>query len=114
MASLIYYRKALVIDREMDHKKGMSASYTGIGNVLTDGGEYEEALSYYARSLEIDRDTGDRKGVASCYRNVGIVHALKGSVYLAREQWELAIRLRRDMGLSTDELEEMIRTLPST
>ena len=52
--SLSYQKKSLAIREELGNRVGMAQDYTRIGNVLSNLGNYQEALEYHNKASAID------------------------------------------------------------
>ena len=57
-------------------------------------------------------ELGDRGGISGCYKNIGIIYGMKKEFYRARDCWNKAYDLRKEMGRDTADLEELMVGLP--
>jgi predicted ATPase len=70
----------------------------GLGVLLDQQGEPEEARQMFERSLAIWRELGDRDEQARDLNSLGIVHRHLGEIDTARDLLEQAIALNRELG----------------
>ncbi|MER6693380.1 AfsR/SARP family transcriptional regulator [Streptomyces minutiscleroticus] len=70
----------------------------GLGRVLTEQGELEQALSECVHALQLYRRLGDRRGEAITLRSVSIVHRAAGRLTEAAEHAEAAVGILHDLG----------------
>jgi len=91
-AAMIYYKKALEIDEELQNKSGI-AKWTGnIGSAFYQQGDYANAMKYYLRALSLDRELKNDEGVSRHEGNIGIIYFLKGEYSMALNYYEKALK----------------------
>ncbi len=71
---------------------------TNIGVVLTDNGEYEDALQSHLKSLEIFETLKDKEGIAAASINLGVIHHDRGEIQLAIEKYRRALEITEELG----------------
>jgi two-component system, NarL family, sensor kinase len=69
-SSLSYKLNAARIAEVTGKRDNLSAIYSGIGIILNELGEFEEAKTYFRKSLEISRQINDSLGIASSFLNL--------------------------------------------
>ncbi len=74
LKALDIFRKRLQICEEKDDLSCISSSSNNIAVLLTELGNYEEAIRYNLRSLKIDEETGNQRGVLASHNSLGTVH----------------------------------------
>jgi len=53
----------------------------------------------YQKALEINEKLGRLEGMANQYGNLGVLYELRGAVGKAREYWEKAVGLYKQIGI---------------
>ena len=71
--SLIYFEKALEIEKDADDKKQIVASINNITLVLSYMGKYNEAVLKLQESLELAHGLNNLELIRSCYANCLII-----------------------------------------
>jgi len=79
-------------------KKGMAASYGGMGAYYYIKGEFTLALENQIRAVEIRKNIGDSIGLATSYNNIGIIFRDQGDHSRALSYYELALDINRGLG----------------
>jgi len=69
-----YFNKVLEISRQINWKKGISASLSNIANVKEMQGEYKNALLLLADVLKIKTEINDFYGIVNTYHSTGKIH----------------------------------------
>ncbi|MBV6485546.1 MAG: Photosystem I assembly protein Ycf3 [Flavobacteriales bacterium] len=82
--AISYFKKGLIIFKEIDYKQGLSYSYGNIGLIYHELGNYAKAIEYQTQSLKIDEKLGNKYGIASSYNNIG-------NIYHEQKYYEKAI-----------------------
>ena len=75
-----------------------SATLHNFGNLLSNRGDYEQALEYYDRSLKMKEERGDRAGVAISLHQIGSVHYQRGDYQQALECYDRSLKMLEDLG----------------
>src|ERR1035437_1364301 len=71
--------QALTLSEKIDFKKGKGNTYSNIGAVYFDLGNYNKALVFYSKSLTIRESIDDKQGVAKSLNNIGDVNINQGN-----------------------------------
>ena len=64
--------------------------------------EFDKADETLKELLEIDKQAGHKEAIASDYRHLGLIHRSKGDFGKARQCWEKALALYKEMGMEPD------------
>ncbi len=72
--ALIYYFKAIPLQKEMNDKLGISITYTNVGTIYYSQKKYKEALKYHSMTLQLSKETGDKWIEAFAYSGIGLVY----------------------------------------
>ena len=92
-----FYLKAQKIYELLNDKAGMAKSYSMLGIVYTDKGDYPKAIEYYLKSLKINETLGDKKSLLNCYTNLGEVHNKQYNYTEALEYYQLALNIANEL-----------------
>ncbi|MCB0410222.1 MAG: tetratricopeptide repeat-containing sensor histidine kinase, partial [Flavobacteriales bacterium] len=76
-----YYRKALKIATDIDHRQYIHVFMRNIGKTYEARKDYSKALSYYTQSLEIQQSLGNINGKILSLNSIGRIY-----VYIDQEQ----------------------------
>ncbi|MBA3705679.1 MAG: SpoIIE family protein phosphatase [Bacteroidetes bacterium] len=88
--------------KEMGDKFGMAYSYSDIGSVYYDQGNYSEALKNYEASLKIQEEIGDKKGIASSYSSIGNIYSNQGDFQEALKNHFAALKIQEENGIKPE------------
>ena len=78
-------------------KKGMANSYSNIGNIYKDLGDYPKALDYYSQSLKVAEELGDKKAIAKNLGNSGIVYHSQSDYPKALDYYLRALKITEEL-----------------
>jgi class 3 adenylate cyclase len=87
------YFASLDIRKEIEDKKGISASYNNIGLIYEDLGNFTEALKYHFASLKIKEEIGYTAGIAASYTNIGIIYKKQGNYTEALKNFKASLAI---------------------
>ena len=90
--------KALLISREISHRKAEACCYRNLGMVYASVSKYYKARDNFERSLVINKEIKDRNGEASCYADLGIVYRSTGQYENATEHLEKSLAIQKEIG----------------
>ncbi|HEY9299459.1 MAG TPA: tetratricopeptide repeat protein, partial [Phormidium sp.] len=90
--------QALVIYREVEHKRGEGITLNDIGSVYRRLGQYPKALEFYQQSLAIGREISDKAGEGTILNNLGLVYHSLGQYPKALEFYQQALAIHREVG----------------
>jgi tetratricopeptide (TPR) repeat protein len=90
--------RALTINEELGHRKGMASDYGNLGILYSIRGELERAEEMYLKSLTIYEELGHKEGMASDYGNLGIVYQIRGELERAEEMYLKALTIDEEFG----------------
>lgn len=94
-----YIRRALAAARKQGDLRGEATLTTNLGNVMTDLGRKEAALTAYAHALEACRRTGGREGETIAWVNIGLVRVHLGDLEGAEEALRASRAFCLELGL---------------
>ncbi len=83
---------------EMDDAKGRARSLSALATAAVYRADYAEAEGRYAASLEQYTRLGEKRGMAMAWMGLGYVSMQTGGAERAREQFERALVLAREVG----------------
>lgn len=90
---------ALTLREAIQDEAGMAATYSNMGILLDEQGDYPGALEYYTRALEIDRRIGSATlEIAATINNIGTVHEILENPELALKHYAESLKLRESVG----------------
>lgn len=72
--ALGFYNKALIIDKEINNKRSIAASYSNIGAIYDYMGDYLNSITFYQKSLKIQQEIGNKRGESDLYNNFGVIY----------------------------------------
>jgi tetratricopeptide (TPR) repeat protein len=93
--ALLYYDRALEIERDLNNKEGESKALSNIGEIYRNQGNYDKALEYYNKSLQL---TSDPSSIAITYNNIALAYSAKGDKNKAVEYYKKAIEFAQKAG----------------
>lgn len=112
-ASLNFHMKSIEASKEIDDKEGEAVALKNIGMIHSKLGNHVLALRALTASLDLKRKLGDRRGEALSLYYMGQSEADEGEFDNARDDFEKALEIFKNMGLKEDikkvqrELEEL-------
>jgi tetratricopeptide (TPR) repeat protein len=92
------YQQALIIDREIGHRRREGTDLGNLGVAHKKFGETKRAIEFYEQQLVIVREIGDRRGEGSALGNLGNVYLDLGETQRAIELYQQALRITQQMG----------------
>lgn len=96
-ALLMFWRKALVIFREIQDYYDEGSALNNLANSFAALGNSERAVNFYQQALEIARETGNQRGEANALANLSARHHkdgdTPGAILLAEKALEIFIRI---------------------
>lgn len=92
-----YYKKALVIAKEIGDKINESECYTNLGIVCDCLGKPRKAIEYHEKALVIDKEIGDRVGESACYMGLGIAHRSLGNFAKAIKYYKKSLKIDKEI-----------------
>jgi len=93
--AMALHEEGMRVYRELDHKKGVSASLRELGFVAYEQGDYERAVRLHEQSLVLARGFGTTFGVAWSLRALGDAVRGQGDLRRARALLEESLALSR-------------------
>ncbi len=84
--ALIYYNKALEIDKKQGDKKGLAADMGNMAILYAEQNDYEKALEFFLSAIKINEELGNKKGIASKLGNIGIIYKRKAEDLFKKEK----------------------------
>ncbi|MES2286391.1 MAG: tetratricopeptide repeat protein [Bacteroidota bacterium] len=103
-SSLKYGNKALAlasslrIGNKIGWAKGIAQSYTNIGIIYRNNGNYNEALKKHFAALKINENIGDKKAIALSYSNIGFIYWNQGHISEALKNSSTSLKMYKDIG----------------
>ena len=93
-----YTNSALELERKLNFPKGMSRSYSNLGNIYYRQGNFDKALENHFVALKIMEEMGYNDGVSAAYNNIGIIFFEQGNFDKALENYFLSLKFATDFG----------------
>jgi len=92
-----YLQEARAVFQGLDDKRGLSTTLNALGNVMREGGRYEEARKIWDEALALRVEIKDRAGIAVVRGNLGIVAMLNGRYEEAEQHIQSSLAEERAM-----------------
>ncbi|MBW8051585.1 MAG: tetratricopeptide repeat protein [Cytophagales bacterium] len=92
------HTKSLEIAEQLGDRSGIASSYSNIGIIYTDQGDYPLALENHFRSLEIREQIGDKLGIDISYTNIGDVYLKQGKYKKAEQYYYMSTKIAAQIG----------------
>ncbi len=77
---------------------GVALTLNNLGNVYSNQGKWQEAITAFEQSLQIKRQLGDVHGVAQTLNNLGNVYRQQGHWQEAIAAYEQSLQIKRELG----------------
>lgn len=91
--------EALRLRELSGNEAGKAATYSNMGILLDEQGDYPGALEYYNRALEIDRRIQSAPGeIAATINNIGTVHEILENPEIALRYYRESLAIREEVG----------------
>ncbi|MCH8317820.1 MAG: tetratricopeptide repeat protein, partial [Bacteroidetes bacterium] len=90
--------KSLEIKEQLGDRRGIASSYSNIGIIYTDQGDYPLALENHFKSLEIRKQIGDKLGIDISYTNIGDVYRKQGKYKKAEQYYYMSLKIAAQIG----------------
>lgn len=101
-SAIHYGTKALELAEKINDRKGLIKSYTTLGVIYKNLGEYKRSLALYNKGIQLAKLNDDQESVSKLYNNIGIVYKLQGTFDLAVEYYKKSIEIKRREGESKE------------
>jgi two-component system, NtrC family, sensor kinase len=91
----------LASDKKIDRSailKLKAGTYSGMGNIYEEQGNYTEALENNLAALKIRQETGDKAGLAASYNNIGNIYGDQGNYPEALKNHFAALKIKEETG----------------
>ena len=99
-----YAMEVLDISEELELFVEQVKSYTTLGTIYLEAGNFTEAMSYCRKSMEISEKLGDMDGTASAHATIANVYWAQGMIDKALEHIHESLRLKQKYGAGKDEI----------
>lgn len=90
------YIIALKLNKEIEDKKGIAASFGNLGLIAFTNSEFEEAENNYNLALKIFKEEGDQIGIANQYGNLGILYNSFGDLDKSEVLYKKALEIDKE------------------
>ncbi len=90
--------EALALSEKNNFQKGKGNTYSTMGAVYFDLGNYDKALKFYSKSLAIWEVIDDKKGIANNLKNIGDVNINLGNYETALKKYLKALEMYEFLG----------------
>ncbi|MFT4601713.1 MAG: serine phosphatase RsbU (regulator of sigma subunit)/tetratricopeptide (TPR) repeat protein [Arenicella sp.] len=92
-ASISHYDICLKIYDEIDFDEGRSMVYNNLGNIYSDLGDFDNALSSYKKAYNLNLNSGEIASNSDCLNNIGTVFFDLGKLDSSKFYFEEAMKL---------------------
>jgi non-specific serine/threonine protein kinase len=92
-----YLSEAKAIYEQLQDNKGVSTTLNSLGNVMREGGRYEEAQAIWDQALQLRSEMGDKAGISVVRGNLGIIAMLRGNFSAADEHIQASLQTEREL-----------------
>jgi tetratricopeptide (TPR) repeat protein len=90
-----FLQEAREVFQHLSDKRGLSTTLNALGNVMREGGRYEEARQIWNEALALRLELHDRAGISVVRGNLGIVAMLNGDYEEAEEHIQASLAEER-------------------
>lgn len=92
LQALEYFHLSLVLAKEINDPELLSESYSEIGIVLKNQGNFDDAIDFYENAVDFARLGTDTSWMASCLVNLGNAYKEKGFLIISQEYYLEALK----------------------
>lgn len=78
--ALEYYFKAMKLDEELGHRRGIAIQFGNIGDIYYEKSDYLKALDYYFKALKLAEELGDNREIMISLASIGTAYTKTGSI----------------------------------
>lgn len=96
-SALMYYNQTLAIQKEINDKNSLAATYINIGYIFLNKGIIEEALEYYYQSLSLEEQIQNKAGIATALNGIGYIYYKQGDNVKALENYNQSLQVRKSL-----------------
>jgi len=96
--AIFYCEQAESILSNTNFSFGKSETYSWLGYLHSNKGNYNDAMNYYWSSLEIKIELDDLEGMSTCYNNIGSIYRKKGMSDSTLYYFNKGLALRKKTG----------------
>jgi len=92
-----YYNLSIEESEAKDNNSKIALSYSNLGEIFRNRGEYEKALEYFLKSVDIEKSIyGDNDpSVATSYKSIGNVYQTQGEYEKAMLYLLMSVGIRK-------------------
>ena len=95
---MVYYFKALEIDKKSKDIRGQAFCYNSIGIIYEFKGNYDDAMRYYEKSIQLFTQCNYKIGIESVLHNCGIIFTVRGDYKRAIEYYNRSLAIAEELG----------------
>ncbi|MES2566105.1 MAG: tetratricopeptide repeat protein [Bacteroidota bacterium] len=99
--AILYFNKALIIQREINDKEGEAYSLSNLGTIYDSKGQIDKALEYYFAAIKIREQLGSKVSLAQSYNNIAILYNNQDDLVNAMKYHFQSLRIRQEIGEPT-------------
>ncbi|SHG78334.1 tetratricopeptide repeat protein [Flagellimonas flava] len=97
-SSIVMYKTARNLAKEIDWIQGEMDALFGLGNVYYRKGNFEEAKKTHEQKLKMAEELGDRESVAGSYNSLGLICSEQGEMTQAMEYFIASSKIYKEVG----------------
>ncbi len=95
--AILYFNKALIIQREIYDKEGEAYSLSNLGTIYDSKGEIDKALEYYFAAVKIRENLGSKVSLAQSYNNIAILYDNQKDILNAMRYHFHSLKIRQEI-----------------
>ncbi len=103
--AIVYYNKALTVQRLISDKAGASLTLNNMGLNYYSQGNNDLAIKCHNEALILQKEIKDREGIARSFNHIGLTYDNQGNIEKALEYYHRSLKIREEIndkiGLST-------------
>ncbi|MGI9001649.1 MAG: tetratricopeptide repeat protein, partial [Pseudonocardia sp.] len=92
------YHASLTILEELGNRAGIATSYSQLGNIARERGDYPQAEQRYHACLTIFEELGNRAGIAAGYHQLGMIAQRRGDYAQAEQRYHASLTINEELG----------------
>jgi tetratricopeptide (TPR) repeat protein len=93
-----YFKRSLELQRELNNTEAIAGCLSNLGSVVSQSGDFTEAIAFFKESLELFQETGNQMRQATVLVNLGVNADKLSQVEQAIAYYEQGLALQRPFG----------------
>lgn len=96
--AMLYAKQEQELALKLNYQKGLASSYSGIGLIYLNQGDFEKAEENHLIALKKYTKIRDKQGISSCYTNMGLVFWNQGNYEKALQNYFKSLKIGEEVG----------------